>query len=109
METDSNQNLLIERFGLHQPFNHQVISSVFSHFTSSIPVFHNVLIILRLMSSDGLTMSVYVVMVLVLAVFLWLQSILIASFFIQGYQVDDECFEGDNITYLGFQLCSVFQ
>lgn len=30
-------------------------------------------------------------------------------FFIQGYQVDDECFEGGNITYLGFQLCSVFQ
>lgn len=62
------------------------------------------------MSSDGLTMPVYVVMVLVLAVFLWLQSILIASFFfIQGYQVDDECFEGGNITYLGFQLCSVFR
>lgn len=61
------------------------------------------------MSSDGLTMSVYVVMVLVLAVFLWLQSILIASFFIQGYQVDDECFGGGNMTYLGFQLCSVFQ
>lgn len=82
METNYNQNLLIERFGLHQPFNHQVISSVFSHLISSIPVSHNVLIILRLMSSDGLTMSVYVVMVLVLAVFLWLQSILIASFFL---------------------------